>query len=198
MRLRDENIHEPKTTTPLWRGLFFANRRVAGTVEVHERQGMKCYQRAVLLVWACAAPVYAFAGDSYLMYGSRPCERWTAAMDEVSTKGAWTDSALVQRAWISGYLTARNYSHWERERGHPNLLAELGPNGQEFVYEWMDTYCKAHPPADANAGAKLLFRGLVEQVEGADTLARSGVKIPRTVGRVGLVRGMLLDIAISR
>lgn len=138
----------------------------------------------------------AKAGGTYMTYGSRACDVWTATMDEVTEKGAWTDSALVQRAWISGYMTAANHAHWGTATAQPNVLAEIGEGGQEFVYQWMDTYCKDHPLKDADMGGRLLFRGLVSQVAVADKAAKAGAKPPlRDPARVAVIRANLLTLA---
>ena len=148
--------------------------------------------------FACARAIApaGSAGSTYTTYGSRACDVWTAAMDDVAKKGLWTDSALVQRAWISGYMTAANHAHWGAAAAQPNVLAEIGDGGQDFVYQWMDIYCKDHPLTDADMGGRLLFRGLVAQVAAADKAAKAGAKLP--IGdplRVAVIRANLLTLA---
>jgi len=120
-------------------------------------------------------------------------------MEEVAEKREWTASALVQRAWLSGYLTGKNHAHWETSPQRQNVLADLGPAGQEFAYQWMDAYCKAHPTEDADIGGRLLFRSLVALVPPAKSAVQGGAGGTKVDGAtVAAIRARLMTLAQTR
>ena len=77
--------------------------------------------------------------------GTQSCAEWTKSEAErrpVNSGGTMltqTGSDIpAQTQWIAGFLTAFNYY----QSATPNVAQGTDMNG---VFEWVDTYCAAHP-----------------------------------------------------
>ena len=74
--------------------------------------------------------------------GARSCEQWVAASKENSAE------MLNVRDWLVGYMSGIAIGSGR------NILNGVDP---EFIYQWMDNYCRENSLSNTAAGGTDLF-----------------------------------------
>jgi hypothetical protein len=108
---------------------------------------MKIRLSTVLACIVLSAPALSATPEPHLR-GTVSCAQWTWE------RGRQT--ALYERAWLLGYLSAVSVKAGKEFWG-PGKGAEPDRLENEATYQWMDMYCRANPLKDVDDGAEVLF-----------------------------------------
>ncbi len=99
------------------------------------------------ILLALVAPAFAAAPEPHIR-GGISCAQWSWERGK--------QTALFERAWLLGYLSAVAVKTGKEFWGAPKG-AEADRLQNEATYRWMDDYCRANPLQDVDDGAEILF-----------------------------------------
>ena len=104
----------------------------------------------ILLAAQCAL------AETITSIGASNCQRWidARALERKTADPFDRALAMIDRAWILGFMTAMNATH----PGAKDLLKNVNAN---TIADWMDQYCKKNPKSDLFDGGSVLYKELI-------------------------------------
>ena len=69
--------------------------------------------------------------------GNILCSRWLYGREQSSPTPEVRELTFAGQMWVLGYLSAANVYELH--------FAPGGPLSSDAIYQWIDTYCRAHP-----------------------------------------------------